>query len=209
MRRHKIDHEAVAHPALKRAIFGHYADSRKPDIGAVRKGFKLIGQALRTLPEDPVRALHFFVANGMKAPADDHDEKQSAMTARFWENANLLEAVVNSQPASELIVQFLSPAETRRVERETGLKRIVETAKMRDSMGRKRYSTQIYCTTGGSEFVDTYFYVVDRFRGVVGEIARPVKKESACGMYSLPTADRTIATAGVVPALQFSFYVRT
>lgn len=135
-----MDPEAVADPAPKTAIFGDYYDSPKPTtkLKAIRVSFKLRDQALRTLPSNPARALHFFVRSGMTSPADSDEERQSAMTAKFWENAHLLEAVVNNQPAAKLIVQFLSPAEARRVESETNLKRLVETANLRDGKERKR-----------------------------------------------------------------------
>lgn len=60
------------------------------------------------------------------------------MSARFWENANLLDAVVAKQPVAKLIVQFLTPAEARRIQLETNLRRLVETANMRDGQERKR-----------------------------------------------------------------------
>ncbi len=60
------------------------------------------------------------------------------MSDKFWENARLLDAVVAKQPVAKLIVQFLTPAEARRVQLETNLRRLVETANMRDGQERKR-----------------------------------------------------------------------
>jgi len=60
------------------------------------------------------------------------------MSAKFWENADLLDAVVAKQPVAKLIVQFLTPAEARRIQLETNLRRLVETANMRDGQERKR-----------------------------------------------------------------------
>ena len=131
-----MDPEVVADAALKKAIFGDYYDSPKPKtkLKAIRARFKLRDQALRTLPSNPARALNFFTRSEMTAPADDDEEAQSAMTTKFWENAHLLEAVISNQPVAKLIVQFLSPAEARRVKFETNLKRLVETTDGRRKM---------------------------------------------------------------------------
>lgn len=136
-----MDPEMIADADLRTAIFGDYYNSPKPTtkLKAIRASFKLKDHAMRTLPSNPARALNFFVLNEMVAPANDDEEEQAAMTAKFWENAQLLEAVVNNQPASKLIFQFLSPAEARRVESETNLKRLVETANLKDGKERKRY----------------------------------------------------------------------
>lgn len=135
-----MDPEVVADAALKTAIFGDYVDSPKPTtkLKAIRASFKLRDQAVRTLSADPARALNFFVLSKMAAPADDDEEEQADMTTKFLENARLLEDVLNNQPASKLILQFLTPAEGRLVENETNLRRLVETANLRDGKARTR-----------------------------------------------------------------------
>ncbi len=121
--RHKIDHEAVTDPALKRAIFGDYTDPlTKPTtkLAEVRAAFRLRDQATRTLPSDPARALNFFVLNKMKAPADDDEvfvHLQNRVYFYFFDEAETLGGISGEPPKSPRNQPYRYPLKSWRGER--------------------------------------------------------------------------------------------